>query len=450
MAVVEFVGNSGRDRDNIAANTSRLVNCYLEETTGGKWAFKSVLGSKPHAAMAGVFVRAMAEVGGLIYVVCGGALWTVDAAGSVVRLADIPDSDQTSISSNNGAITIAAGGEYFLWDGSTLTTPSGGAFEDVSSVEFVDYYTMMTEAGGRRIQWTAQAAPETLNGLYFATAEGRDDLIVRGVTLGSLFVVFKAASHELWYNTGGAGAQAFARVTGGVRDVGLAGYDLIAKLPSSGSGQAAFVGSDGRLYLFTGGTANAVSTRPVETAIAQCEALSVLAYEDEGHTFVALVFRDEVAWVYDLTTGLWHERAEGADQRPWSARRSVKLGRKWYVGQNGGQIVELVRSNRDGVTPLFREATSSTLTMDGQRFLTRELEFFPRQGISSADVQLSLSRDGGMTWTRDKPRPMGGQGNYGKRLIWRNLGQARSLTARIRWTNPEDVSFSAEARVVVG
>ena len=446
MPVVEFVGQSGRDSDNVQANTSRLINLYREPTTGGKTVLKSVLGMTPHSGLDGVFIRAMGEFWGTHYAVCGGWVWEVTPDGSANPLFEVIDSVETTLSSNGqDVITVAAGGTYYVWDGSAATEPTGGAFDAVSSVEFLDHYTLLTEKDGRRFQWTDVADPETLDGLNFTTADGADDLIIRGMALSGHYWVFKQKSHEIWYNTGGPGADAFARVQGMVRNTGLAGFNLIAKLPDA----AFMIGSDGRAHLIAGGIVKPVSTPPVETAIKDCRPVSVLTYEDEGHTFCAIILRDCPAWVFDVATGEWHERAEGATLRPWNVQCSAKVGATWFLGRNTGEISRLTRSNADGIEPLVREATSATLTLDGARFVTRELEFFPRQGVSSGSVWLSLSRDGGMTWTPNKTLPLGGVGGYGKRLIARNLGQSRMLTARLRWSAPADVTFSTEARVVV-
>lgn len=445
MPTVEFVGQSGWDRDNIRANTSRLINCYREPTTGGKTVIKSVLGMYPHSKLTGVFVRAMEELWGVLYAACGGWVWTVAEDGTASKLFEIEDDEYTSISSNgSGIITVTAGGKYYLWDGTTLTQPTGGAFDNMLNVEFLNHYTLLTQRDGRQFQWSAVATPETLDGYYFTTADGTDDNIVRGMVISSQFWVFKEQSFEVWYNTGDDGADAFARVTGMVRNVGLAGYNMITRIPNG----AFFVASDGRARVAGSMDTQVISTPPVDTAIKECSPVSCLTYEDEGHTFAAITFRDCPAWVMDIRTGEWHERAQCPNNGRWNVQASAKLGDTWYVGLNDGRISSLARSNCDGSDPLIREATSSTLSMDGARFIARELEFFPRQGISAGVVNLAVSRDGGMTWTPDKGRELGGVGNYGKRLIWRNLGQSRMLTARLRWSTPADVTFSTEARVV--
>lgn len=449
MTVVQFVGQSGYDRDNIAGNTSRLVNCYREPTTEGKFYLKSVLGMEDFSQIGGLFIRDMAEIGGALIVACGGVIWRIPEDGSVSRLFDVPDSPETTISSNNGAITVCAGGDYFLWNGTTATQPAIGAFEDFGSVEFLNHYTLLTERGGRRIQWSSLADPSDLPGLNFATADGRDDVILRGMTLGAYFWVFKEKSHEIWYNAGGGGAEAFGRLPGGVRDVGLADFGLICQIPGSLSGSAFMVGSNGRAFVIGGPDAQRVSTPAVETAIEQCRPQNCVAWEDEGRTFCAIVFRDCPAWVYDATAQEWHERAEGVSQGHWNVARAAKMGGRWFVGRNSGDIAVLRRTNRDGDAPLLREAVSETVRMDGGRPVLREIEVFARQGFAEGDVRLGISRDGGMTWTADKPRPMSPPGKYSGRLIWRNQGQARQFTARLRWTAPADLNFSTECRVVL-
>jgi len=316
----------------------------------------------------------------------------------------------------------------------------------VGSVEFLNNYTLMTERAGRRIMWSNLAAPTSLNGLYFATADGRDDDIIRGITLGTFFWVLKETSHEIWYNTGGGGALAFSRIAGGVRDVGLLDFNLVARIPGSMTGAAFMIGGNERGYLIGGTDAQRVTTAPVETAIKTANPVNVLAYEDEGKTFIAIIFRDAPAWVMDLSTQEWHERGEGADHTRWTAAISAKMGLSWYVARNNGEISILQRSGKDGTDALIRQMVSQTASFDGQRPVVDEFELFPSQGTTDADVRLAVSRDSGRTYTLDKVRNLGGLGNYAQRLIWRKLGQCRNFTARIEWSTTNDITFKSVAR----
>lgn len=442
--LVEFVSQSSRDADSIVADPSRLLNVYRERAgTGVAW-LKSVLAMTPHTALPGVFVTAMGVVDGRMFAVCGGALFEVKSDGSYALLGAV-EHGQANVAGNNGRVTVRAGLRYFVYnlDTNTLTEPVAGAFADFGSLDTVGNYTVLTEAGGRKFQWSELADPTGLPGLSFSTADGKDDLLVRAVALFGQLWLFKQESTERWYLTGAAGASAFERTVGGVSDVGLRGHDLICKF----AGGAFMVGSDGRASMIGPGGVQPISTPAVETSIKLHKPEKCITYEDEGHVFGCIVFRDAPAWCYDFATGEWHERAEGAALLRWRVGVSVKFAGDWYVGRDDGQISVLTRADIDGDVPLVREATSRNLYLDGNRTIAREIEFYARQGFANVDVMMALSRDNGMTWSPWKTRMLGPSGNYDRRAIWRNQGQFRQLSARIRWTAAANVNISAQARL---
>lgn len=445
MPQLEFFGQSARDSDMIGANPSRLTNFYREPiVSGGRGAavLKSVPGLAPFSNPPGVFTRAMAEIDSKLYAVVGGRLYEIAADGGYTDRGAIADDENTTISGNNGGVTIVAGGLYYLWNGTTLTNPTAGAFSSFGSHDYIGNYTVITELGGRRFQWSDIADPNDLPGLNFSTADGRDDNLIRPFAINGVLYLFKETSHEIWYVTGGAGAAAFERQAGGIVDVGLKSHNLITRIP----GAAFFVGDDNRAHLVSG-SVQPVSTPPVETAIKNCRPKSCFTYEDEGHTFCVITFRDCAAWVYDIALGEWHERAEGVLLDPWSVNCSAKFNGAWYCGRDDAALFKFDAIGTDDNGPLVREAVSRTLYQDGQRFSVAELELFPRQGFQSGTIELSVSRDSGATWTDPKPRALGPIGNYGGRVIWRSLGQCRNITAKVRFTDPQVFTMLAEGRL---
>lgn len=445
MPMLGFFGQSSRDSDNIAANPSRLVNMYREpvpEGGRGSAVLKSVLGLEPFSDLPGVWTRAMGEFNGKLFAVAGGKLQEIAADGGYTDRGSVADDENTSISGNNGDVTVVAGGLYYRWDGTTLNNPTAGAFSSFGSHDYIGNYTVLTEKDGRRFQWSDIADANSLPGLNFSTADGRDDNLVRPFAINGVLYLFKQTSHEVWYVTGGAGAAAFERQAGGVVDIGLKGHNLITRIP----GAAFFVGDDNRAHLVSG-QVQPVSIPPVETAIKDCQPRACFTYEDEGHTFCVITFRDCAAWVYDLALGEWHERAEGVTLDPWTATASAKVNGEWYCGRDDASLFRFAAIGTDNNGPLVREATSRTLYQDGQRFSVSELELFPRQGFQSATIELEVSRDGGLTWTPPKPRQIGPVGNYGGRVIWRNLGQCRQITARVRFSEAQAFTMLSEGRL---
>jgi hypothetical protein len=439
---LEFAGQSARDADFTISNTSRLVNCYREPiASAGRAgaAIKSVLGLEIEATLASPF-RALEDVDGLLYAVAGGGLYSVSSGVPTLR-GSVADDANTAIAGNNGSVTITAGGSYYTWDGSTLATPAAGAFSAFGAHDYIGNYTVLTEAGGRRFQWSDLADPDNLPGLNFSTADGRDDNLIRPVAINGALYLFKETSHELWYLTGAAGASAFERQAGGVYDVGLKAYGLLAKVP----GGAFMVGSDNRAHIVTGGL-QPVSIPTVETAIAQGQPQACFVYEDEGHTFCVVTFADRPAWVYDIATGEWHERADGPFLAAWTVTCAAKSRGVWYAGR-ADNLLSFARVNVDGTDPLVREVTSRTLEIERQQFTVDMLEVFPRQGFASAQIELEVSRDGGITWSAPKAAVIGPVGAYGRRVLWRSLGRARQLTARLRVSQDVPFTMLADAEV---
>jgi hypothetical protein len=457
---LEFVTQSSRNDADWTANSERLVNLYAEPIPEGGRArivLRPVLGMEEWVQLAGVFVRAMgsvsereAETGAIVdrlFVVLGGQLYQITATGGVTARGEVGDCPRTTLAGNNGAVTVACGGRYYVWNGTALIEPDEGAFSDVGAVEFLGGYTILTERNGRRFQWSALADATDLPGLNFASAEGSDDALVRPVAINGNLWLFKERSTEIWGLTGQASENAFARLGGGVRERGLLGFNLIAKVPDG----AFFVGNDGICYITNGAEFTPVSRTPVESAIEQQEPTDCFYYEDEGHKFCVVRFAGRPAWVYDLSTGLWHERATGLGA--WIGTGAVYAFGKWRVASSDGRVSTLLRNGRDVGQPLFRQATSRTLQNDGARFRVPILELLAQMGRTDigrdAQMLVEFSRDGGNSWGAQQARSLGNLGDYSQRVVFRNLGQTRQLTMRVTMTDPADLRLWSAANVVV-
>lgn len=453
MASLEFVGQSARDSDNRQAATSRLINLYREPINQGTkalFSLKSVLGQQPFAELNSVFLRAMAEIDGVLYVAAGGQLYSVDAYANVNPLGLIDDSPETTISGNFLNVTICAGGKYYVYDGDTISQPASGAFSDFGSVTFIGNYTVLTERNGRRIQWSDIADAATLPGLNFATTEARDDDNLRAMPLGGNLWVFKKRSIEIWYITGQSGANAIKPVRGSVIDTGLKAFGLVTKFPRGGF----FVGDDGIAYMTDGvGAPSPVSTIAVETALKEETPTHCFYYEDEGHKFCVIRFAGRPSWCFDIATGEWHERAEGPDHSAWATVATVKAYEKWLSGGDLGKINQMVRNNLDAGYALRRTAVSNTLSNEQRHFILDLLEFTGRFGRSDlgrdAQCWIRVSRDMGETWGEPKTRSWGAQGQYDKRVRFRGLGQFIQATVELNMSDPTDIPINSIVTVKV-
>ena len=445
MPTVKLAEASERDADNQWGNTARLINMY-PEPSGSRIMLKNVLGLTQFATGSSFFIHAMHEMDGGLYAVNGNTLLQVYENGTTQSRGEISASDQVGISSNNGRIVLTSSGNYYAQSGNSLIQPDAGAFDRFGGVEYLANYTILTEQNGRRWQWSAVADPSSLPGLNFQTADASDDNLVRPIAVNGNLWLFKERSTEIWYPTGQANENAFRRVSGGVLDKGLKGFNLATKFDDG----IFIITDDGIACITSGGQLQPVSTPNVETAIAQGDPTHCTFHEDEGHRFCTIRFSDRPAWVYDISTAKWHERAYGVEHEAFVGTATGRLGEFWYCGADSGDIYRMVRNGRDASEPMRRTVVSATLENDGKRFRVSEFEIRGRRGISSLNrdlkAMLRTSKDFGRTFSPEKVRKMGGLGDYDQRIIWRNLGQFRQATFEISITDADDITLVSNAR----
>lgn len=479
MPDIEFFGQSVTLQAAPGANSARLINCYREAVPVGgvtRFMIRPVLGQVEIAALGVVQLRAMEWVDGSIYIAAGGALYRMTEAGVATNLGAIRDSVDTTISGNIGVVTVAAGGKFYVWDGSTLSQPTGAAFSDFGSVELLSNYTLLTQRGGRQFQWSAIGDATDLDALDFATTEARSDNNIRGVALAGLYWIFKERSIEIWYPTG-VDASAFERVSSGVIDTGLKAFGLLTKARDA----LFFVGSDGLVYVTTGQGVQPVSTRVVEESIRLFDATHCHYHEADGHKFCVIRFSNRPAWVFDIATGEWHERSEGRLHKSWDVVATVKgTSGQWFAGGSLGKFISLSRVQTDFGGEMYRRMISRTLRSDGQRFRVPEFEIFGAYGHNDAIapsyfylelgdgyvgpedggyldlgmsgelepfMMVSTSSDSGATWSAPRQADMGSQGEYEQRAVLRSLGQFRQFTARIDITHRHEMPIYSDARI---
>lgn len=458
MPTIEFAGQSAQTATSPGAGTSRLLNLYREPVIGGdntRYLLRPVPVQVGLTGWPTGFQRAIQWINGQTYVVVNGNLATVSAAGNSVSVASVADDLNTTIAGNLTYVTVVAGGNYYVWDGSFLTQPAAGAFVNFGSVETLGQRMLLTELNGRRFQWSDVADPKTLGGLNFATTEAGEDNNVRGVVLNGNYWIFKERSIETWYQTGsGDETQAFARVSGGIVSTGLKQFNLLTKF----RGGLFFVGNDNIAYVTTGAGLQPVSTPAVARDIAEADPTHCFYYEHEGHKFCVLRFSDRAAWVYDFATREWHERSEGVNHGPWGAVGSAQNDQgEWIVAKQAGDLAALSTTDsgllRENGSALYRRAVSRTLRNDSKRFRLAEVEFYadfgnaPNSANNEPKITARFSPDRGNTWQSARSFSMGVQGDYDQRVVMRSLGQFRQVTAQIDLTHWDEVPIWSDVRV---
>lgn len=462
----------------MAVQTGRLINCYRELVLGqGKTShvLQSVLGQALKDDIGAASVRAMGRGNQKNWVVGDGKLFELADAGTITERGAVADDANTTIGGNYTDVTIVSGGNYYVWDGATVSEPTTLTFSNVGSHCYVGGYTVLLEEDGKRFQWSDIGDAQSLDALNFASADKVDDNLLRGVEVRGNLVLFGERSTEIWQVTGQANTTAFAYVTAVNR--GIKGFNLLTKFGDT----VFFVGDDNNVYIGVGDGAVDITTPAINTSLTNDTPTHCFYYEDRGHQFCVIRFSDRPAWVYDVKMREWHERAEGAGNLRWRAVAAVEGGTSWLVGNDVGEILELARTNTDINAPLRRTAVSVPVYLGTSKFRISKFEVNARVGettLNSADdfglsvgdgfglevdtgfallveendgterdaiINLRESKDGGRTWGETKARSMGRFGDYDKRMIWRARGQANQYSVELMINEPADIQLNTTA-----
>lgn len=453
MQKVQFVGESNRASDNPSITSERLVNLYPERAPVGArspYVLRSVLGyGIEHADLDNKIVRAAKAIDGSIFVAASGSIFEIEGNGTVTNRGAITDDDQTTIEANGALVTIAAGGDYYVLDGASLTTPGSGAFTSEGSVGYADQYTLISEQSGRRVEWTDLGDPKTREALSVKIKEGRSDNVLRVISTQGQVWVMGEESMEIWYNTGQANEAAFQRVPGAVIDYGLKAPVLAIEYKS----RLFYVGADNAVYAATGTEPVAISNPALEKAISEDTPSHMFFYEDRAHQFVCIRFEDRPAWCYDLRERLWHERSTGVDGGPWEVVQAVFAFGRWHGVTDLGSVRRLARTNQDGTNPLLRTATSRPLYINGDQFTVSSLEFLGQPGLTGIDRNVKMmvrpSWDGGVTFRDERFAPGGAIGEYSTRSRLVSFGRGRHFAVRVAMSDPLEWPMESDAVVEV-
>lgn len=211
----------------------------------------------------------------------------------------------------------------------------------------------------------------------------------------------------------------------------------------------------GIVYRAKGFTPLRISTNAVELAIQNAtdqENIFAFTYQEEGHVYFVLTGGGlETSWVYDISTQLWHERAylnaEGALEQHLASCHMFAFGKHLVGDRNGGNLYEMsLDYYSDNGDEIARERIYTHLSEENnyQRYNRLEIDFETGVGLqtgqgSDPQAVLSLSKDGGKTWSSQFTSSIGAVGEYSARVVFRRLGIARVMTFRVRVTDPVKV-----------
>jgi hypothetical protein len=438
---------------SVNAADNRLVNLYPEIVPdGGKQpAFlQRAPGLRQLVRLPTGPVRGLWTFGDYAYAVSGNKFYKIASDWTYVEKGIVTGTSPVNMVDNGIQLFIADGANGYIYNANTdvfaqITDPD---FFGAVGVGFIDGYFVYNQPNSQKFWVTSLYDGTSVDPLDFASAEGSPDNLVTLIVDHREVWLFGTNSVEVWYN---AGLPDFplARIQGAFNEIGCQAAYSVAKLDNA----LFWLGKDARgngiVYRSKGYTGERVSTHAVEWQIQQYSTLAdavAYTYQQDGHAFYVLNFPTaNTTWVFDVSTGVWHERAGWEDnqftrhlgQCQMNFANEIVIGDyvtgvlyayDMNVYSEAGTVQKWLRSWRalpTGQNDLKRTAQHS-LQLDCET----GVGLATGQG-SNPQVMLRWSDDGGHTWSSEHWKSMGQIGQYGKRVIWRRLGMTQKIRDRV-------------------
>lgn len=483
-----FVGPAYR-LDNVSIENQRCVNlypevnesttpkesqvAYLKSTDGLEKLFESVNGASgpirciiENSAHRIIFVSGsdmqMATKQSGVYVVqpplvfFGKAYEFDTTSGPIIAATSDPGDIQVSV--------FVDGDKAYFYKEEPPSFPGYfGKFEDfgfqavlnATHVAFLDGYFIFNEKDTNVFKVSGYG---TLNvdPLDFASSEGDPDKIMGLIACNRMLWIMNEKSTEVWASSGNADFP-FERIQGGFIEKGCSARYSIAKA----GGIVFWLDNNGSVQMASGLSPKRISTHAIEQAIAgyaDRSSATGYAYEKDGHTFYIINFT-EATWCYDVTTGMWHERAYTNTSGNLEPHRASCLAQSTYynttfVGdrENGNIYALNGKKYDDNGQHITRLRSSPYISNGGKTVFHNALEIDLESGVgldgnapiedANPEIMLRFSDDKGHTWSSEIWRSIGKIGEYAKRVIFRRLGRARYRIYELKYTGKTPFTIS--------
>lgn len=453
---IPFASMSYRS-ESLPLSAQRTVNLYPEIMPGNSKAIVALFGIpglKLHTSLGIGPIRGQIEMDGSLYVVSGPSLFKLESNGDSVNLGGIAGTSMVQMAHNGTQIAILAGTEsdnLYIATASTLTQVTDADYPGATSVVFLDGYFVFTRTDTGQFFISASYDGTDYDALDFATAEGDPDNLIAAVVDHRELWLFGPKTIEIWYNSGSADFP-FERASGAFIERGTVARDSIAKLDNS----LFWVGDDRIVYRADGYSPQRVSTHAIEHVLNQAPGLGDLvafAYTQKGHAFYVIKKPDEWTFVYDVATGLWHER-ESHNRLDYRVSTFAKAFNLLLVGDDSnGNIYELdLETYTENGDTIISTATAPPLWAETETATANSLilDFEAGVGLTTGQgsdpyVFLDWSDDGGHTYKNQIWRKIGKIGKYKKRARWTRMGQFRQRVYRVGISDPVKRVISSTA-----
>lgn len=451
-----------------SADVERCINLIPERTSsqGAKAGliYVNAPGFQTFAAAAEAPGRGVFEQNGRAFAVLGFAFYEVHADGTKTLHGSVDSNNQPATISSSGdgggQLFITSGGKGYCFDLATDTlTEEISANADVGA--FSNGYFLSLNITDSILSISDLFDGTTWDPTQIALRTAAGDRWTGMLVVGEEVWLFGSQTSEVWRDYGldsPAYPFVFALVPGAVIQTGI--NATFSACDVGGMPMWLTQTAEGACKVQMGngyGPPTTVSTNAVEYAIQSYTTTDdaiAFTYEQGGHSYYVLSFPSEDrTWVFDLSTGLWHERlfwntSTGAWERYRAAFHMYAFGKHIVLDRASGTFYELrtdVYTDAGGEL-MRRVRVSPHLSEENVRLFYRSFELLMDVGVGISgttptvgvdpQVMLRISRDGGHTYGNELWTSAGKLGEYGTRVMWHRLGAARRAVFEVSMTDP--------------
>lgn len=459
MTAVPFPLISAPGRHPQAAG-GRLINCYPEKlsgTAGQQYVYWRAPGLKSFGTTGGTNFRGSLLVGNTLYVVVDNRVYSFSASGGSGTLLSgtVPGTAPVIMARDNAAtpnvVLVAPGDGAFVISGTSVANYPDADVGQPNSVVYLRGFFIFTYGDGKTRNSDVNST--SINTLSVATAESKPDTLYRAIPLGNgQYLLVGSNSAEVWGGQVNDTGYAFSYIAtiprGIVGPYAIAGHD-------DGWGHGLFmVGDDGKVSTLNGYTPEAVSSSDVDQAIQKepnKAGIRVGVFIDGGHSYV-IVQGTDWCWVYMVDGGFWFE-GHSYLKTFWRRTFPVRAFDRWLCGDLlSGNLLEISGQVHDELgQPHRMRIETGPLGAFPQAVRVNGIELYLTKGVGIAtgadpvqtdpDVEISISRDGGQTWSNPRVVKVGRQSLTAGRVRSAIWGQADVQGVRWRFDESSNVPF---------
>lgn len=458
---LNLVGGSNQQR-SLPFNAERTINLFpvIDERGADSASLYGTSGLDLFATVGSGEIRGSLVAGnGRAFVVSGSALFEIYSDGTSTNRGSLNGSSGIVTMAENGiqlAICDQEDGYTFTYSTDTFAQITDVDFPSAGAIAFIDGYFAVNENDTGRWYISGLYNGTAWDALDFATAESSPDKLNRVVNFLGYVGLFGDRTLEIWRNTGGSDFP-FARVSSST-PIGSTAPFTILSIDTSVYWVGNSEQGNGIVYQAQGFTPKRISNEYIERklqAVSDPALLRSWSYQEQGHVFYVITGGDlETSLVYDLNTGVWHERAYLNQYGEYEQHRGSCImnvfGKRLVGDRENGNIYDMsldyYTDNGDYIKRV-RVLTHLLDELKQIRYNSLTIGFETGVGLQSGQgseplINLRVSSDGARTWSNLYSKSIGAVGKYQQEVTFRRLGISQQKTFEISTSEPVKIAIT--------